>query len=53
LKILTNDGKHSEVEVQARLNFATFTEFAVKESVSVTFRNTASSEVLGFFEKIR
>ncbi len=53
LRVLTNDGKHSDVEVTARLNFVSFSEFAVRESVSVRFNNTDVSRVLAFFEGLK
>ena len=37
LRVTTNDGKHADVEVQARLNFVGFSQFAVQESVVVRF----------------
>lgn len=53
LQIQTNDGKHSNVKVQAKLNFVSFSEFAVRESVSIRFQGVESSRVLAFFESIR
>jgi hypothetical protein len=53
LKIRTNDGKHEDVEVKVRLNFVAFSEFAVRESVSVRFARSTASKVLGFFEKLQ
>ena len=37
LRVTTNDGKYADVEVQARLNFVGFSQFAVQESVVVRF----------------
>ena len=53
IKIRVNDGKHEDVEVKARLNFVAFSEFAVRESVSVRFGRSTSSRVLAFFEKLQ
>ena len=38
LDIKINDGKHEDVRVQATLNFISFSEFAVQESVSLRFK---------------
>ena len=38
LDIKINDGKHDNVRVQATLNFISFSEFAVQESVSLRFK---------------
>jgi hypothetical protein len=53
IKIRVNDGKHDDVEVKARLNFVAFSEFAVRESVSVRFGRSTASKVLAFFEKLQ
>ena len=37
LRVSSNDGKHADVEVQARLNFVGFSQFAVQESVVIRF----------------
>ena len=38
LDIKINDGKHENVQVQATLQFISFSEFAVQESVSLRFK---------------
>ena len=53
LRVLTNDGKHEDVEVQIRLSFVGFGQFAVQESVVMKFSDTATSKVLGFFKNLR
>ena len=53
IKIRVNDGKHDDVEVKARLNFVAFSDFAVRESVSVRFARSTSAKVLAFFEKLQ
>ena len=52
LEIMINDGKHPDVEVQVKLNFVSFSEFAVHESVAIRFKNVTPDAVLGFFESI-
>ena len=52
LKIISNDGKHSDVEVNARLNFVGFSHFAVTESVCVRFSKARPEEVLSFFKDL-
>ena len=53
LRIISNDGKHDDVEVQARLNFVGFSRFAVIESVCVRFSETKPDQVLSFFKDLR
>ena len=53
LRVLTNDGLHEDVEVQVRLNFVGFSQFAVQESVVMRFNNTKASKVLGYFKNLR
>ena len=51
LDIKINDGKHEDVRVQTKLNFVSFSEFAVEESVSLRFKNVPAQDVLEFFEQ--
>ena len=50
---ISNDGKHKDVEVQARLNFVGFSRFAVMESVCVRFNQAQPDQVLSFFKDLR
>ena len=52
LEIMINDGKHPDVQVQIKLNFVSFSEFAVHESVALRFKDVKADQVLGFFDKI-
>ena len=53
LKIVSNDGKHEDVEIQARLNFVGFSHFAVTESVCVRFNRATPDNVLSFFKDLK
>ena len=46
---MINDGKHSDVRVQIKLEFHSFSEYAVDESVAIRFQDTQADKVLGFF----
>ena len=50
LQVLVNDGRHSNVQVNAKLNFVGFSKFAVEESVALRIRNATSENILKFFE---
>ena len=49
LEIMINDGKHPDVRVQIKLEFHSFSEYAVDESVAIRFQDTQADKVLGFF----
>ena len=53
LHIETSDGKHENVRVQAKLNFISFSEFAVQESVALRFNGASPEEVLDFFGNVQ